>query len=142
MKTNLGVSFGLLGAAAYFFYIFGGFIPMAIVILYVMLKENNQWLQHCVLKAGVLACVISMIEMILGLIPSSLSLLHTALDTMDVSFSYSSISTWVRFFTDLLNVVEKALFLLLGTKALNCENHPMTKIDGILSQHYTGSNQE
>ena len=45
MKSNLGISVGLLGAVAYFAGLFGGYVPLLVVVGYILLREQNYWLR-------------------------------------------------------------------------------------------------
>lgn len=51
MKTKLGISAGLLGAAVFFLALVGGWIPTILVAGYILLFEANDWLKNCAVKA-------------------------------------------------------------------------------------------
>ena len=43
MKTKLGVSVGILGAATYFLGLFSGYTVLALVVGYILLCEQDSW---------------------------------------------------------------------------------------------------
>ena len=50
-KTKIGMTVGLLGAAIYFIGLFSGYLTVVLLIGYVLLFEENEWLRKSAVKA-------------------------------------------------------------------------------------------
>ncbi len=143
MTKNTGLTLGLLGAAAYFFYIFGSMFSLVAITIYVLVVEDNPWLKHCVLKACVLACVFSGMEMIIGLIPEGFAVLNSLLDILNTSpIEYSSIYNITNTCVKIVTFTEKVLFLMLGMKALQHQTIAIGKVDAMLLKYAPVSTQK
>ena len=99
MKAKLGISVGLLGAAVYFSALFGGYIPVFLLVGYVLLFEENEWLKKSAVKAAVLMVSISVLLAVIGLIPDLLSWINTLVAVFKGSFNYGVLSTIISVFT-------------------------------------------
>lgn len=69
-KTKIGVSVGLLGAAIYFMGLFSGYLTVVLLIGYVLLFEENEWLRKSAVKAVALMVVFSLAAAVMNLIPN------------------------------------------------------------------------
>lgn len=137
MKTKLGISFGLAGAALFFLYVFGSTLILVGLALYVLTQEENPWLKHCALKAVALACFFTMIQTLVGLIPSGFSLLNNTLGFLSMStIDTGKMYSLTQFCINLVDFVQKILFILMGFKALNLQTIAIAPIDNLLAKHF------
>ena len=90
-KTKLGVSVGLVGAAAFFCALFGGYTPTLLVAGYVLLFEENVWLKKTCVKAVALMMSISVLVTGIGLIPDLFGWLSDFLGLIHLNISFSII---------------------------------------------------
>lgn len=135
MKSKLGVSVGLIGAAIYFATYFGGLIPALLLVGYVLLFEDNEWLRKNAVKAIALSIFFSVVVALINLVPNILSVLSSLLNVFDVQFSYEIVYSIVNIVTLILDIIEKCLFLLLGIGSLTQGSISVPFIDNIINEH-------
>lgn len=134
-KTRLGISVGLLGAAIYFAGLIGGFFITAIIGGYVLLFEENEWLKKSAVKALSVIICLEALMVGLGLIPDFFGLIE------EVSYTFGGnvyIPFIGNFFNDIiyaLEIVEKALLLMLGMKALNQGTVAVPVVDKLIDKY-------
>lgn len=132
MKTKIGISAGLLGAAMYLLGLLSGYVVLILLAGYVLLAEENQWLRYVAVKAVALCLCFSAINAVIGLIPDILGFIGSVASVFNGTFSYIVIS---RIITVVLNAVALAktvLFLLLGLKALRQGDIRIGKVDAFV----------
>ena len=136
MKTKLGVSTGVLAALAFFAAIFGGYIPVIIVVGYILLFEEDEWLKKTAVKAIVLAILFSLIITLIGLIPDILNWLSTILSWFKLTIKYSIVNTIVSFITSTLALIRTCLFLILGFIAITKEEIKVPIVDKFVEKYF------
>lgn len=135
MKTKLGVSVGLLGAAIYLVALFGGYTPAIILAGYVLLLEENEWLKKTAVKALTLMVSISFLLTVIHLIPDLLSWIGSLVHVFDGSFDYGTINSLVNVFTKAIDIIRTVLFLALGVKALKESTVDVPYVDDIVNKY-------
>jgi hypothetical protein len=135
MKTNLGVSVGLLGSAVCFSALFGGYTPYVLLAGYILLFEENEWLRKTAVKAGVLMFLFSFLSSVIGLVPNALSLLGNLTGIFGVLWTATPVTSLVAAVNSALTIAEKFLFLTLGIKALVQGTRPIKTVDKIVEEH-------
>lgn len=136
MKTKVGISVGLFGAALYFTALFGGYVPVFLLAGYVLLVEENEWLRKTAVKAVALMIFISFVLTVIGLIPDLLSWINTVVYVFKGNFEYSVISNIINVFTKAIGILRTCLFLLLGVKALNQGTIAVPFVDQIVNKYF------
>lgn len=136
MKTKVGISVGLFGAALYFTALFGGYVPVFLLAGYVLLVEENEWLRKTAVKAVALMIFISFVLTVIGLIPDLLSWINTVVYVFKGNFEYSVISNIINVFTKAIGILRTCLFLLLGLKALNQGTIAVPFVDQIVNKYF------
>lgn len=135
MKTKLGISVGLLGAIVCLAVLFGGTTPAILLVGYVMLCEENEWLKKYAVKAFVVYLSITAAIVAIGLIPDALSWVASVLRIFEGEFDYSFISRIVVVITGALDIIRTALLLFLGVKALNQSNVSIPVVDKLIEKY-------
>ena len=135
MKAKLGISVGLLGAIVCLAALFAGTTPTILLVGYVLLCEENEWLKKYAVKAFVVYLTITAAIVAVGLIPDALAWIASVLRVFDGEFDYSFISRIVSVITGALDFIRTALLLLLGVKALNQGNVSIPVVDDIIAKH-------
>ena len=141
-KTKLGVSVGLVGAAAFFCALFGGYTPVLLITGYVLLFEESAWLKKTCIKAVALLMSISFLVTGLGLIPDLFGWLSDFLGLIHLNISFSIIYSIVNLLTDAIYIVKVIFFLVLGMKALKQENFAISFIDNLVDKYMDGAKAE
>lgn len=142
MKTKLGISAGLMGAAIYFTFLFGGYTPLLILAAYVFFKEDNAWLKKSVVKALALGICFSLITTAINLIPDAIGLLDSLTNLINKSFSISIISKLVRLLLSAVSFIRTILFLLLGLQALKMQDFPVGPVDKMVDEAFSSVSGE
>lgn len=117
-KSKLGVSVGLLGAAAFLLTYFSGYMVAILLTGYVLLCEENEWLKKTCVKAVALSLCFSVVLGVIGLIPSLLSWMGSIVGLFHINFNYSLTTNILSIITKAINIVETCLFLIFGLTAL------------------------
>ncbi len=134
-KTRMGISVGLLAAVIYFSGLFAGFLATVLLAGYVLLFEENAWLRRNTIKAFALMLIFMIISAVIGFIPNIMVLLNDIWNVFNSSINYSKISQILEVVTDILNILEKVLFLVLGFKALNQRSLNIPVIDSLINKY-------
>lgn len=134
-KTRLGISVGLMGALSYFAALFGGYVPMLLIMGYVLWCEANEWLRLSAVKSVLLSMCFSVINMFLGFIPDLFSFINSIFNIFGSHFSLNFVSSIVSMFSIVLSVTEKVLFLLLGFSALKQGTLHFNALDRLIQRH-------
>lgn len=136
MKTKLGISVALLGAAVYFAALFGGYVAVVLLAGYVLLFEENEWLKKSAVKAVALMISISFLVTLINLIPDLLSWISSLVSVFKGSFNYSIVSSIISVITKAIDIIRTCLFLLLGVKALNQGTVAIPYVDKIINKYF------
>lgn len=134
-KTKLGISVGMLGAAIYFVGMFGGYVPAGLLVGYVLLCEQNEWLRRNAVKAMALMVLFSLASAIVYLIPDAIAVISDLASIFGGSFGILFLSKLVTALADILDLIRKLLFISLGLKALNQGSIAIGFVDGLLNQY-------
>jgi len=134
-KAKLGISVGLLGAGIYFMGLFGGYIVSAILVGYVLLFEQNEWLRKSAVKSIALMFGFSIVTALLNLIPNAISFINSIFSIFGGNFSISAVSGIISALIIAINVIEKLLFLGMGVNALNQGTFSIPILDKLISKH-------
>lgn len=139
MKSRLGVSVGLLAAAAYFSGLFSGFVPLFLVAGYILLREDNDWLRWSAVKAVLVCLLFAGITAVINLIPSlTSSLYYLSMIFSDDPFRISKLDNLIGLILQLVDIVKTIVLLLMGFRALHQGNLPLGKVDQAASKHLFG----
>lgn len=136
MKAKLGISVGLLGAATYLIALFGGYIPLLLLVGYILIIEENIWLKKAAIKSMALCLFFSLINSVIGLIPSLIYLIDDLLNIFDNSFSLPTITSIIIFLQSAVSLVKTVFLLGLGITALNQGTIKFPFIDKLIDKHY------
>ncbi|MBQ3164253.1 MAG: hypothetical protein IJC02_06915 [Lachnospiraceae bacterium] len=131
-KTKLGITIGMLSAVVYFTALAGGYTPLFLLVGYILLFEQNDWLRRVCYKAVALTIAFSGAMMIVNLVPQAFGCLSNFLGIFNGYLPYGVISSIVSFITSVISLVETALFLLLALKAIKLQDVKVQKIDNFI----------
>ena len=134
-KTRLGISVGLLGAAIYLVGLFGGYVARVVRAGYTLLFESNGWLRRSAVKAVVLMVAFSALNAVLGLIPDCFSAIEEVVALGGGEFQLVLLNHLFSAVIQLVDVVKKVLFLVLGAKALRQSTVVIPAVDEFISSY-------
>ncbi|MBQ6076395.1 MAG: hypothetical protein IJK86_09645 [Lachnospiraceae bacterium] len=72
MKSKLGIHIGFLACIGFLVAQFGGLIPATLLVGYVLLREENDFLRMSALKAFLIVLAASVLNFLIGVIPDIL----------------------------------------------------------------------
>ena len=135
MKTKLGISIGLLGAAAYFVALFDGFLALALIAGYILLFEENEWLKKSAVKAFVILVATALCRALIGFIPDLINLIDHLVGIFGGTFGVWPLERLINFIDTAIVIARKVLLLLLGLQALTQNGTPIAPIDKLIDNH-------
>ena len=116
--SKLGVSVTVLAALMYFCGYFGGYLVTIALGLYILLVEEDLWLKKSAVRAISLLVLFSLLEALLGFIPTFMDIIRSLLNIFGTDFGLYIVDNIVNFFRLWLGVIEKAVFILFGILAV------------------------
>lgn len=133
-KTKLGITVGFLGAAIYFTSLFSGYLVPVILAGYVLLFEENEWLKKNAVKAVALLVSFSLLTTFVQFIPNTIGLIDHIFALFNGNFSVSLLSKIVTVVLNVIDLIEKILFIALGWKALNQGSVSVPVVDKLIDK--------
>lgn len=136
-KTKLGISVGLLGAIVCFAALFSGYLAVFLLMGYILLFEENDWLKKTAVKAVMIMIAFSALGALIGFIPDAIGLIDSVVGLVGGHFSIGFVSGLVSLVNEALDILEKIIFLLLGFKAFSQGTVVVGPIDSIVDKHFS-----
>ena len=118
MKTKLGISVGLMGAALYLGSYYGGYVVMALMVGYILLCEENHWLKTAAVKTALIVLAFSLLNTLTGLLPELLNLVDSLFRIFRGNLYVPFIENASNLFYNILNLLKKVLMIGLAVLAL------------------------
>lgn len=134
-KTKLSIPTTVVAAIACLFALYGGYLITAVLVGYVLLKEENAWLKKFCIKIFVLMLAFSLASTALNLIPNLLELLNSLLQIFDDYINLDIIYRIFNFFSQALNLFEVVLFILMAIFALSGKDVKFAPVDKFLDKY-------
>ena len=138
MKTKLGITAGAVAAVAYLAGFFSGYLALIVIVCYVFIMQENDWLKLNSLKALVLMLAFSVLTALVVFIPNIISLINSLLNIWDGSLYNNkvipAINDCVTFINNCISLIEKVLMLLLALYATKLKTVKIGFIDNILEK--------
>ena len=134
-KTRLGISVGLYGAAVYFTGLFSGYLVPIILTGYVLLWEENEWLKKNTVKAVALMVLFSALTTAFNLIPDLIAFIGNIAATFGGKFGINKLNQIITVIVSAIDILQKALFIGLGVKALNQGTISVPVVDKLINKY-------
>ncbi|WP_035778825.1 hypothetical protein [Butyrivibrio sp. MC2013] len=134
-RTRLGVSIGMVGAFAYAAALFGGYLASAIVLGYILLFENNQWLRRTAVKATATLACFSMLTLLIGLFPDAFNWILSVVNVFGAGAYVPVVSNLFAVFTTLVSILKDIVFAILIVKALKLQTINIPVVDNLINAH-------
>lgn len=134
-KTKLGITVGAFGAMTYFAGFFSGYLVAIILAGYVLLFEENAWLKRSVVKAVVLMVFFSVLVALINFIPDVIGFIGNVASVFNGYFEIAKVSKIITALVSGIDIVEKAMFIGLGIKALSQSTIVIPFIDTKVSKY-------
>lgn len=134
-KTKIGVTTGMLGAAMCFTALFNGYVVVFLLAGYVLLCEHNDWLRWTAVKVVTTLMCFSVLLAVIGFIPESVGFIDDICRIFKGTFSLNFLVNLTNAVTSGIYLLEKALFLVLGVKALHQGSITIPVVDTMLEKY-------
>lgn len=118
MKTKLGISVSLMSALLYFGGLFGGYVVLALLAGYVLLKEEDIWLKRAAVKSIVICIGCSVLTSAIGLIPNLYGIFSSLLSVFGADMPGAALVTLANFLQYVVTFVKTVVLLYFGIGAL------------------------
>lgn len=140
MKTKLGISAGLVAAITYFLGLFSGYIVMALVVGYVLVCENNDWLKRAVVRALMVCLSFSLLILAIEFIPDVIGWVVSTINIFAGEYGeYISTPTFLGIFdacASLVRIAQSVVLVALGAISLKESNFRIELIDKFLDKKF------
>lgn len=134
-KSKLGISVALLGAAVCLTACFGGYVALALLVGYVLLREDNAWLKRVSVKAAAVTLAFGLCITILGFIPSFESDLSSFVYLFDGHVSFGKLSSIISLLSSILDLIRDIILVIMAIVAIKGKELGVAVIDGIVDKH-------
>ena len=134
-KAHLGISVGFLAALVYLAAYLHNYVLMALLVGYILLKEDNLWLRKAAVTAVCLSIGVLLVTVVLKVIPYALAALSSLLAILKVSLHFATVNNIFSFLLLLVNYGEKILYLFLGVLALSQRSFILPVVDRFVDKH-------
>ena len=128
-KTKLGLPVGLTAAVLGLLCYYGGYVASAIVVGYVLLKEENEFLKKFILKVLVLMVTFSVLNTVIYFIPNVLGVVYSLINIVNVDLYLGFVDRIINFLGNALSVVKIVVFLLLCFNGLKSKMFKVPVLD-------------
>lgn len=118
MKTKLGISVSLMSALLYFSGLFGGYVVLALLVGYVLLKEDDTWLKRAAVKTIVICVGCSLLSSVIGLVPNLYGIFNSLLSVFGANMPGAALVSLANFLQYVVTFVKTVVLLYFGIAAL------------------------
>ncbi len=133
-KTKLCIPAALVAAAAWLLGLYSGYLITGILVGYVLLVEDSQWLKKQCLRVLTLMLAYSVLTTVLGFIPDLLHLLYNFLEIFNVHFYLEFVHEFFNFLSSILSLIKTVVFLLMGITAGLNKNFKIPGLDTVIDK--------
>lgn len=133
LKTKLGVSIALVGAAMYFLGAFS-FIPAMLLAGYVLIAEENEWVKRQAARMIGVVLLFGLLSIAVGWIDDFVSVLNIVVRWFNDEVYLTvpaSLTLLIQYF---ISVAKEVVLLLMGFMALGMKNIRFVFVDKLLDK--------
>ena len=134
-KTKLGIPVGLVGAFVCAAVGFGGYVATALVVGYVLLMEDNEWLKKTAIKAAATLVFFNFLIALVGIIPDVADWVVSLINVFGASIYGNVVSSLFNLVCKVLEICKDIIFIGLIFKALNQGTIAVPVVDGIINKN-------
>ncbi|MCM1539095.1 MAG: hypothetical protein NC254_11950 [bacterium] len=140
LKTKLGISIALVGAAMYFLGVLS-FTPAVLLAGYVLIAEQNEWLKRQAAKMIGVVVVFGLLSIAVGWIDDVVSILNIIVRWFDKDVYLSVPANLTSLCQYIISVVKEVFLLVMGFMALGMKNVKLGVVDKQLDK-FMGNGQQ
>lgn len=141
LKTKLGVSIALVGAAMYFLGVVS-FTPAVLLAGVVLIMEDNLWIKRQAAKMIGVVVVFTLISVALGWIDDVVGLMNTIVHWVEKDAERLKVpGDLTSVLRVIVNAVEEILLVVMGFMALKMKEVRFAPIDKLLDKFMSNNQQ-
>lgn len=133
LKTKLGISIALVGAAMYFLGAFS-FVPAMLLAGYVLIAEENEWIKRQAAKMIGVVLLFGLLSIAVGWIDDVVGMLNIIVRWFNSDVYLSVPASLTYLIQYIISIVKEILLLVMGFKALGMKNLKFGPIDKLLDK--------
>jgi hypothetical protein len=134
MKTKLGISAELFGAALYFTGLIS-IIPLVLMAGYALIVEDNDWLKRTAVKAVAVVIFFTILSSVVGLVGNSATLLNDIAAIFKGTINFGWLNRILSLCRTAISLVQALFLLLLGFKALKQGDVKLGSVDKVIEKN-------
>ncbi|NEX02887.1 hypothetical protein SAMN04487829_2707 [Pseudobutyrivibrio sp. NOR37] len=134
-KSNLGIAKELLAAGIFVGALAGGYVFAGLMVLYVLLKEDDQWLKEMAVKAIATLMVFSFFINAINLLPTVVRWFGDLTSILDAGWDSYKLVTGLGLITNAIDIVRIIFFLVLAVKALKHQTINVPIVDDLIKKY-------
>lgn len=134
-KSKLGIAKELLAAGIFIGALAGGYVFAGIMVLYVLLKEDDQWLKEMGVKAIATLMVFSFFINCIDLVPDVVNWFATLTNILEASWDSYKLTSAIGLITSILDIMRTIFFLVLAGKALKHQTVNVPIVDDLIKKY-------
>ena len=128
LKTKLGISIALVGAAMYFLGAFS-FTPAVLLAGYVLIAEENEWVKRQAAKMIGIVLLFGLLSIAIGWIDDVVAVLNIIVRWFNSDVYLSVPANLTSLCRYIISIAKEVLLLVMGFKALGMKNVKFGLID-------------
>lgn len=133
LKTKLGVSIALVGAAMYFLGAIS-FIPAVLLAGYVLIAEENEWVKRQAARMIGVVVLFGLLSIAVGWIDDVVGILNIIVRWFNKD-AYLSVPANLTYLVQyIISIVKEVLLLVMGFMALGMKNLKLAPIEKLLDK--------
>jgi hypothetical protein len=133
MKTKLGISVELFGAALYFTGLIS-IVPLVLMAGYVLIVEADEWLKKTAVKAVGVVISFAILSSAVGLVSNSTSLLSDIFSLFKGTLNFGMLGRFLSICQKVISLAQALILLLLGFMALKKGDIKLGSVDKVIEK--------
>ena len=134
-KSKLGIAKELLAASIFVGALAGGYVFAGLMALYVLLKEDDQWLKEMAIKAIATLMVFSFFINAINLLPDVVRWFGDLASILDAGWDSYKLTNGLNLIADAIDIVRTIFFLVLSVKALKHQTINVPIVDDLIKKY-------
>jgi uncharacterized membrane protein len=141
MKSKLGIHCGFLACLCFLVGQFFGGVALSILVGYILLKEENEFLRFSALKALVIVLFVSVLNNLIYLLPDFFGLIDSITRIFDADTYFNNIefisklNQVLSLCTSIVSFAKEILMLVLALFATKIKTIKLPVIDPVLAKY-------
>ncbi len=134
-KTKLGISVEMLAAATFGVALCGGYVSSIVLALYILLREENQWLKRMSVKAVATMMIFDVFALAIGVIDDVINWISSFVSLFDGVVEVYKLTSVVSLCIQVISIAQVVFLVVLAVKALKQETIKIPVVDNFINKY-------